>query len=248
MTAAFANPVLIVDDDREFAAEIRDYLARFHIPVRLAETPGAAEAVLREGPVSMLLLDVMLPEKHGFDLCRDWRTRMPGLPIIFVSAYCDSFEQVLGFEAGADQFLRKPFAPQELLARMKALARRVALQGAPLQPAAQPPIFQPPAEILRTRAGLVADLRRGTVSLQGMPLVLTPFQFELLAYFLRHPGRLLTRDDIMTEVQSYARPLEGRSVDINVSRLRRALGDAAETPRFIRTVWRRGYVFIDEVL
>lgn len=241
MHLTIEDPVLILDDDVDFCDEISTFLGRYHIPVRVTHTPSAAEAILMEERISMLLLDVMLPEKHGFDFCKETRARMAGLPILFVSAYCDSFEQVLGFEAGADHFLSKPFMPQELLARMKALQRRVQ-NDAGTQTA--------PAERseLRTRQGLCVNLTSGQADLNGERLKLTSFQFELLAYFVQNPQRLIVRSEVMTKIHFYNVEVLSRSVDINVSRLRKSLGDSADDPRFIRTVWRKGYYFVDEVL
>lgn len=241
MSLTIEHPVLILDDDVDFCDEIAAFLGRYHIPVRLAHTPGAAEAILVDHPISMLLLDVMLPERHGFDFCKQTRARMPDLPILFVSAYCDSFEQVLGFEAGADHFLRKPFMPQELLARMKAMQRR-------LRPPAPPDPAPAERSELRTRQGLCLNLTTAQASLRGARLKLTSFQFELLAHFVQNPQRLIPRAEVMTRINLYHPDVLSRSVDINVSRLRRALGDSAEEPRFIRTVWRKGYCFVDEVL
>ncbi|MFV0334833.1 MAG: response regulator transcription factor [Tropicimonas sp.] len=232
-------PVLILDDDVDFCEEIRIFLERYHIPVLISHTPNDAEEILRTKPVSMLLLDVMLPEKHGFDFCRETRARMENLPILFVSAYCDNFEQVLGFEAGADHFLSKPFLPQELLARMKAIQRRVET-GTADAPG--------PAIEIRTKQGLIVNTALGQAFLDGKKLKLTSFQFELLSYFAQNPQRLISRNEVMTKIHFYNVEILSRSVDINVSRIRKALGDSAEDPHFIRTVWRKGYFFVDEIV
>lgn len=234
------SPALLLDDDVEFCAEIETFLSKYHVPVITAHTPSDAERILREQEIGLLLLDVMLPEKHGFQFCREARDRMERLPILFVSAYCDTMEQVLGFEAGADDFLRKPFMPQELLARMKAVLRRA-------KPSAEPaPPVQP--EIIRSRNGLWIDTTRCHVWLDEERVRLTPFQYEVLLYFMRHPQRLITRSEVMRNVHLYGAEILSRSVDINVSRIRKALGDSVEDPRFIRTVWRQGYLFVDDVV
>lgn len=238
MNLIVEKPVLILDDDTDFCDEIAGFLRGYHYPVIVAHKPSDAEKILNDTTVSMLLLDVMMPEKHGFQFCKEVRERMPDLPILIVSAYCDSFEQVLGFEAGADHFLSKPFMPQELLARMKAILRRVNTSAEEV-PAA--------AARLYTKAGLTIDLPLGQASLNGERLKLTSFQFELLVYLVRNARRLVTRSEVMTNVNFYNVELLSRSVDIHVSRLRKALGDRADEPRFVRTVWRQGYYFIDEL-
>lgn len=241
MLENMTSPALLLDDDVEFCEEIEKFLAKYHVPVIKAHTPSDAERILREREIGLLLLDVMLPEKHGFQFCRETRDRMERLPILFVSAYCDTMEQVLGFEAGADDFLRKPFMPQELLARMKAVLRRT--NAAP-EPAAAP--AQP--EILRSRNGLWLDTARCHVWLGEERIRLTPFQYEVLAYFMRNPQRLITRSEVMRNVHLYDAEILSRSVDINVSRIRKALNDSVEDPRFIRTVWRQGYLFVDDMV
>ncbi|MFV0386844.1 response regulator transcription factor [Paracoccus sp. (in: a-proteobacteria)] len=232
---------MILDDDTDFCEEISTFLGGYHIPVIVAHKPSEAERILANEKISMLLLDVMLPEKHGFKFCEETRSRMADLPILFVSAYCDSFEQVLGFEAGADHFLRKPFLPQELLARMKAILRRVGPGNRSGETAAV-------TGKLYTRAGLMIDLPLGQAFLHGERLKLTSFQFEMLVYFVQNSQRLITRNEVMTNVNFYNVELLSRSVDIHVSRLRKALGDRADEPHFVRTVWRKGYYFIDELV
>lgn len=230
-------PVLILDDDQDFCDEIIAFLGRYHVPVIAVHTPSEAEALMTEKPISMLLLDVMLPEKHGFQFCKEVRARIKNLPILFVSAYCDNFEQVLGFEAGADHFLSKPFMPQELLARMRAIQRRVTSVDGKDDASGR----------ICTRSGLVIDMPLGQAFLGGERLRLTSFQFELLVYFVQNSQRLITRSEVMRNVNFYNVELLSRSVDINVSRLRKALDDDVNEPRFIRTVWRKGYYFIDEI-
>ena len=228
--------VLVVDDDKDYCDEITSFLERYHIHVIQAHTPAEAERRLEEDDISMVLLDVMLPDKHGFVFCEEIRAKYESIPILMVSAYCDNFEQVLGFEAGADYFLSKPFLPQELLARMKAIQRRmkVADDGPKVQD-----------RILRTAQGLEIDVAGGTAMLNGTDLKLTSFQFELLTYFVQNSQRLITREEIMTKIHFYNVGVLSRSVDINVSRLRRALGDSTDSPQFIRTIWRKGYFFVD---
>lgn len=243
MSLHLDSPILILDDDKEFCAEIADFLTRYHLPVRQAHAPSQADDILNSEPISMILLDVMLPEQHGFQYCRNIRERMADMPIMFVSAYCDTMEQVLGFEAGADDFLNKPFIPQELLARIKAVMRR----SQPQPQAAAEPTVESVAGELRSEHGLRLDLAFGQAWLGDEKLRLTTFQFDLLAYFMRHPQRLITRAEILKEVHDYSPDAISRSVDINVSRIRKALGDNPEDPRFIRTVWRKGYYFVEKV-
>jgi len=229
--------VLIVDDDEEFCEEIATFLSRYLFDVIVVHKPVDAEPILKSGDVGVLLLDVMLPGKHGLEFCKEVRESMKDLPILFVSAYCDTVEQILGFEAGADDFLHKPFLPQELLARMKAILRR----------SRAIPEGKPNAEI-RTRQGLRVNTVHCQVWLNEERVRMPTFQYELLLYFLQNPQRLIPRAEIMEKVHLYNADILSRSVDINVSRIRKALNERPDDPKFIRTVWRKGYYFLDEVI
>lgn len=229
--------VLILDDDVAFCEEISGFLQRYHMNIHVSHCPSQAEEILRAEDIGIFLLDVMLPEKHGFQFCKEVHERMSHLPIIFISASCDTVEQILGFEAGADDFLSKPVLPQELLARMKAVLRRVNATNT-----------NKTNSIIQTKNGLRVDLAQREIYLNDEPLKLATYQYELLAYFVQNPQRLVTRAEIMEEIHSFNANTITRSVDINVSRIRKALGETGDEQKFIRTVWRKGYFFVDEII
>lgn len=230
------RPVLIIDDDTEFCDEISAFLKRYHFTVKAVHKPSDALPFLEKGQVGFILLDVMLPDTHGFEFCKEVRKKWPKLPVLFVSAFCDTFEQVLGFEAGADDFLQKPFLPQELLARMKAILRR------------SNPAASKTGTILKSKQGLRLDTVAAQVWLDDVQIQLPDFQYEILRYFMKNPQRLIPRIEIMEQVMSYNSSVTTRAVDINISRIRKALSDDPDNPRFIRTVWRKGYQFIDDII
>jgi DNA-binding response OmpR family regulator len=220
--------VLVVDDDDALCGLLTEYLARFGMTVTAAGRPEDALRLLREAPPDLVVLDVMLPDEDGFAVCRRIRERSP-VPVIMLTARGDLADRVLGLTLGADDYLPKPFEPRELVARIEAVLRR----GAP----------DPAGEVLR--AGPIAlDLTARTATLDGAPLSLTTAELELLALLVRSRGRVLTRERILDETRGLEWESFDRSVDVLVSRLRHKLSDDHRAPRFIRTVWGKGYLFV----
>jgi DNA-binding response OmpR family regulator len=220
--------ILLVDDDEALSALLVEYLGRFDMTVATAAHAQEAFRLLRTDPPDVLVLDVMLPGMNGFDVCRKVR-ETSRLPIVMLTARGDVTDRVVGLELGADDYVPKPFEPRELVARIQAVLRR----GAPA-----------PAEE-RVRAGdLEVDLGRRSARLEGRELALTTAELELLALFVRHSGRVLTRDRLLEETRGVDWDAYDRSIDVLVSRLRQKLGDDARSPRYIRTVRGTGYCFI----
>ncbi len=213
--------ILLIDDDEQLGPPLAAYFQRFELVLEQAVRPSAGLARLREGGFDAAILDVMLPEMDGFELCRTIR-REGDLPIVMLTARGDVMDRVVGLELGADDYLPKPFEPRELVARVQTVLRRRAPAAAP---AADPAVLR--------FEGLEIDPARRSVARQGEPVDLTGTEFELLHLLAREPGRVFSRDDILNQLRGHEAELYTRAVDIVVSRLRRKLEplDAIKTLR-----------------
>jgi DNA-binding response OmpR family regulator len=221
--------VLLIDDDRKHSELMQAYFKRFGIALVCAyDADEGFKKLSREEP-DLLLLDVMLPGKDGFEICREVR-KSSNIPIIMLTARGDVFDRVSGLELGADDYIGKPFEPRELVARVQATLRRSEITGSAIGELS----FDGMTIETETRSVLVDDV---TVSLTSM-------EYELLLILARRHGRKLSRDDILSELRGIDAAILTRSVDIMISRLRQKLGDTAKPARFIQTVWGRGYSFV----
>ena len=221
--------VLLIDDDRKHSALLKAYFKQHGINVTC--TFDAAEGLKRlaRDEPDLLLLDVMLPGKNGFEICREVR-KTSNIPIIMLTARGDVIDRVSGLELGADDYVAKPFEPRELVARVQAALRRSELAG---------------TEVGQLRfGGMSIDTETRTVLVDDEDVELTTMEYELLLALARRHGRNLSRDDILSELRGIDAALLTRSVDIMISRVRQKLGDTTKPPRFIQTVWGRGYSFI----
>lgn len=223
------SKVLIIDDDRKHSELLQAYFKRFGINLVCAlEAEEGFRKLNREEP-DLVLLDVMLPGKDGFEICREIR-KTSNIPIIMLTARGDVIDRVSGLELGADDYIGKPFEPRELVARVQATLRRSEAAGSA------------PAKL--EFEGLMIDTDTRTVAVDGKPVDLTSMEFELLLILARRHGRKMSRDDILSELRGIDAAILTRSVDIMVSRLRGKLNDSIKPPRFIQTIWGRGYSFI----
>jgi DNA-binding response OmpR family regulator len=221
--------VLLIDDDRKHSDLMQAYFKRHGINLVCAyDSVEGFKKLSREEP-DLLLLDVMLPGKDGFEICREVR-KSSNIPIIMLTARGDVIDRVSGLELGADDYIGKPFEPRELVARVQATLRRSEIAG--------PTVGELNFE------GLSIDTESRTVRVDGGSIDLTSMEYELLLILARRHGRKLSRDDILSELRGIDAAILTRSVDIMISRLRQKLGDSAKPPRFIQTVWGRGYSFV----
>jgi OmpR family response regulator RpaB len=209
--------VLLIDDDEHLAAPLAAYLRRFDFDLQAALRPGEGLALLARGGFDAVILDVMLPEMDGFEVCR--RIRQQGgaggdIPVLMLTARGELSDRVVGLELGADDYLPKPFEPRELAARLQTILRRV-------RPAAAA-AGAPAAELLRFD-GLQIDTGRREVLCLGAPVLLTGTEFELLLMLAREPQRVFSRDQILNRLRGRDAELYTRAVDLLVSRLRRKL-------------------------
>jgi DNA-binding response OmpR family regulator len=228
--------ILIVDDDQKTRTLLKAYLEKNQYEVRLAHNGETfvAEFQRYADELSLVILDVMLPDTDGFALCRTVRQRS-NVPIIMLTASSDETDRVVGLELGADDYIAKPYSPRELLARIKAIHRRTGIDNA-----VAPRFYRFVGFTLDTVERTVTDA-------DGEAVPLTGLDFQLLKYFVEHPGDILDRSVLCEQTRGRdAGPLD-RSLDVQISRLRMRLGDDGKQPAVIKTVRGAGYVFSADV-
>ena len=218
----------MIDDDARLAAMVRDYLGASGYGVDVAGDVASGIAALRANPADLLILDLMLPDGDGLDVCRRLRAEGVGIPVLMLTAKGDPIDRVIGLEIGADDYLPKPFEPRELLARVKALLRRAG--GAPA------------ADSLRF-GRLEVDRAARAVRVDGQVRPLTSHQFDLLVALAERAGRVLSREQLMDLVRGEALETFDRSIDVHIARIRAAVEDDPRHPKRIITVRGAGYVF-----
>jgi DNA-binding response OmpR family regulator len=222
-----SHRILLIEDDVRLAAMVTDYLSEASFRMTTAHTGCEGERLLRQGSFDAAILDLMLPDVDGLDLCRRIRINSP-LPILMLKARGDPADRVVGLELGADDYLPKPFEPRELLARLRAILRR---QRSSV-----------PDQVLRF-GRLEVDLGARLVRLDGQEKPLTAAQFGLLLALAERAGRVLSRDALMEITKSSELEDFDRSIDVHVSRIRALIEDDPKHPRRILTVRGVGYVF-----
>ena len=223
-----AGSILVIDDDVKLCELLQEYLTRFGFKVSTAHDPGTGLAWIRNNNPDLVVLDVMLPQMDGFEVLREIR-KSNKMPVIMLTARGEVSDKVVGLELGADDYLAKPFEPRELVARMQTVLRRVRQQR---------------QDGTISFGELTIDLDSHSVTLGGNELKLTTTEFEILSLFAANPGKVLTRDDLMEQVRGIDWEAFNRSIDVAVSRLRAKLGDDSKDPRYIKTIWRKGYMFL----
>jgi DNA-binding response OmpR family regulator len=223
--------ILLIDDDEKLGGLLSAYFERFDLELISATLPSAGMEKLRREKPDLVILDVMLPEQDGFEVCRTIR-KTSAVPIIMLTARGEVTDRIVGLEIGADDYLPKPFEPRELVVRIQNILRRSKARG----PQGDEYHYQ----------DLTVNIERRTADLEGESLDLTTMEFQLLALFAANPGRTFSRDEILNELRGIDAQIFSRSVDILVSRLRQKLNDVAKKPRFIKTVWGTGYTFVGE--
>ncbi len=231
--------ILVVDDDKNLLEVIKYNLVNANYSIALAESgTQALETARREKP-DLIILDVMLPEIDGFEVCRTLRNEMSVL-ILILSAKTDEIDKVVGLELGADDYITKPFSIRELMARVRAMLRRG-------QPVEQPPLSNTLEEanpnLVLKGHNLEVDTVRHQVSLKGAALNLTPKEFELLSLLMRYKGQVFSREQLMEKVWGYTFDGSKRTVDVHIRWLRQKIEDNPESPKVLVTVIGFGYKF-----
>jgi len=229
--------VLIVDDDRGIRELIAGYLEKNGMRVSLAANGRQMHAILEHGAPDLIVLDLMMPGEDGLVLCRDLRaSKFRSVPVLMLTARNEEADRILGLEMGADDYLPKPFAVRELLARIRAVLRRARM----LPPGMQ---VSESARMLAFGDWRLDTTARHLLDAQGTMVALSGAEYRLLRVFLDHPQRVLTRDQLLNLTQGRQADPFDRSIDLMVSRLRQRLRDVAREPRYIKTLRSEGYVF-----
>jgi two-component system phosphate regulon response regulator OmpR len=230
--------ILLVDDDLRARALLEEFLVRHGLSVTsLGSGEQVAEVVSRER-VSLVLLDLMLPGEDGLSICRRLRASGAKVPVIMLTAKTETMDRIIGLEVGADDYVLKPFEPRELLARIGAVLRR---HGAPAHPDA-------PGEpgLVHSFGPFELDVDRRSLTKSGQIIVLTKGEFAVLEVLTRHPRQPLSRERLFGLSRHRSFMVADRSMDIQIARLRRLIEADSSQPRYIRTVWGFGYVFVPE--
>jgi len=218
---------LLIDDDAKLGNLLSNYLTKFEIELNSTTEPTLALDLIAEHEPDLIILDVMMPKMNGFEVCSGIRKKYK-IPIIMLSARGESFDRVKGLDLGADDYIAKPFEPRELVARIHSLIRRVNDES---QHQYQQDIFE------------VNAIRR-EISMDGQILSLTNMEFELLELLLATPNTLFSRDDILKHLRGIEAKIFSRSIDILISRLRQKIEVDPKEPKFIKTIWGKGYMFL----
>ena len=220
--------ILMIEDDERLAQMLRAYLkdAGFHVAV--ADDGSRGLRHLEQQNYDLVLLDLMLPDADGLDICRQIRSHNAALPVIMVTARGDTMDRVVGLEIGADDYLPKPFEPRELLARIRAVMRRRGQTDT--------------SDVLRF-GRLEVDKAARQVRIDGAPAVLTARQFDLLLVMAERAGRVLSRDQLLSLVGSDGNESMDRAIDVHIAKIRAAIEDDPPHPKRVITVRGAGYVF-----
>jgi two-component system, OmpR family, phosphate regulon response regulator OmpR len=225
--AAVTERILLIEDDRRLAEMVKDYLGEFGFLVTAAHSGSSGIALHRRESFDALILDLMLPDMDGLEVCRQMRAQTE-TPILMLTARGDATDRVVGLEMGADDYLPKPFEPRELLARLRSILRRA--KG------------DHKSEALRF-GRLEIDAGARQVRLDGEARILTSYQFALLMALAEHAGRVMSRDSLMDLVKNERLEAFDRSIDVHISRIRAVIEDDPKKPRRVITVRGVGYVF-----
>ena len=227
--------VFLVEDDDSLANLVKDYLELQGYRVSIENNgDNAVSRILDEKP-DIAILDIMLPGKNGLDICRELRAQVD-LPVMMLTARTDEIDQVVGLEVGADDYICKPVQPRLLMARINALLRR-----------SQHSHSDSEENSNELRFGkLLIQAAKQEVFFADEGLELTTNEFELLVHFARNADQVLTRDDLLSQLRGFGYDGLDRTVDMLVSRLRKKLGDDPSKPRKIKTVWKKGYLFVSD--
>lgn len=228
--------ILIIEDNSDLARLVAVHLRDLSYEVDIAEDGPSGVAKAKQTVYDLVLLDLMLPGLDGLDVCRRIREKPPYVPIIMLTSRSSETDRVVGLEVGADDYVTKPFSIVELVARVKAMFRRVELlrQNSDLPASA------------RVEAGdLFIDPEKRTVTLRGRFVELTAKEFDLIFYFATHPGRVFTRSQLLDAVWGYGHDGYEHTVNSHINRLRAKIEDDPAKPSYILTVWGVGYKFAE---
>ncbi len=229
--------ILMVDDDLRMRELLQRYLTDQGFNIKSVSDGKEMDKALESAHFDLLILDLMLPGEDGLTICRRLRGASSQTPIIMLTARGDEVDRIVGLEMGADDYLPKPFNPRELLARINAVLRRHEMAPKPVEEA-KTSAFQ--------FGEFVFDTNTRSLSRNGMPITITSGEFTLLKVFTEHPRQPLSRDRLMQLARGRELDVFDRSIDVQVSRLRRIIEQDPAHPRYLQTMWGFGYVFIPD--
>lgn len=229
--AELQGPILIAEDDRNTSALVATYLQREGFTTLAAYDGEEALTLARRQKPGFVILDVMLPKRDGWEICRELR-KSSEVPILMLTAREEEIDRVLGLSLGADDYVVKPFSPRELVERVKAILRRARPQSSAAVP-------------VRAYAGLVLDPARHRVTLQGRAVELTATEFKLLQALMAAPGRVFSREELLGRLYDHGETVVDRVIDVHIGKLRQKLEEDSAMPRYIQTVRGFGYRFAD---
>ena len=229
--------ILVVDDDREILRLVKSYLKRAGYNVISANDGESALHALRREHPDLLILDLMLPDRDGWDLTRLIRLdrSLADIPIIMLTARVEDSDKIVGLEIGADDYITKPFNPREVVARVRALLRRSQRESSAISPQ--------PLNV----GWLKLDLGRRQLMVNGEPIELTPSEFELIRVLMESPGYAFTRDELLEKALGYAYEGLGRTLDSHIKNLRRKIEPDPKEPIYIQTIYGVGYKMADDI-
>ena len=230
--------ILVVDDDARIRDLLKRYLTQEGLEVLLAEDGRSLNRLLQRETVDLIVLDLMLPGEDGLSICRRLREAKDRTPIIMLTAKSEDIDRIVGLEVGADDYLGKPFNPRELLARIHAVLRRRPPPEVPGAPSSEDEVVQ--------FGPYTLDLGQRTLRKNGTDLSLTTGEFAMLKALVRHPRQPLSRDKLAQLARGREFEPFDRSLDVQVSRLRKLIEEDPAAPRYIQTIWGVGYVFVPE--
>ncbi len=226
------DKVIVVDDDPELRALLRRFLAEHRFDTRAVEGGAALDRELSRNPADAIVLDLMMSGEDGLAICRRLRASGDMTPIVMLTARGDPIDRIIGLESGADDYLAKPFEPRELVARLSSVLRRTRGQS-----------YVSTDDVV-TVGSLEVNFSTRTVKRNGASLKLSSREFALLAALVRSRGRPLSRAQLIDRALGRDADVTDRAVDVQIARLRRAIGDATDDTELIKTVWGVGYVLV----
>lgn len=232
------HKILVVDDDQRLRELLNRYLTEQGFAVKTVDAAEAMNRALAREPYDLLVLDLMLPEEDGLSICRRLRGTRNTIPIIMLTAKGDDVDRIVGLEMGADDYLPKPFNPRELVARIHAVLRRRGESPHPGAPTAENEVVE--------FGNLRLSLGTRSLTRNGKPVALTTGEFAVLKALVQHPRTPLSRDHLMELARGREYEVFDRSIDVQVSRLRKLIEEDPSKPRHIQTVWGFGYVFVPD--
>ena len=230
--------ILVVDDERDIREPLARYLEKHELRVSQAKDAKEARKLLESAAIDLVVLDIMMPGEDGLSLARHLRAT-ESAPVILLTALGEETDRIVGLEVGADDYMAKPFNPRELLARIKAVLRRV--RSLP------PDARRLPEGEIRFAAWRLDTARRELIGPDSVGVPLSTAEFDLLTAFLNHPGRVLSRDQLLDLTRGRRAEAFDRAIDNQVSRLRKKLEADPKNPEIIKTVWGGGYLFAARV-